>query len=100
MEGAVDTPDALVDAGDGFVHPLVLLPGRVPQQLRLLQDLRRLEVPHAYGSLPSVDVVADHDGMLRRPRRDGKLDLRILGGEFRQVELDERTGNVSTRTGS
>ncbi len=86
-----DTPDALVDTRDRFGESLVLLPAELSQQLRLLQYLIRVQVPYAGGPRSAVDVMANYDGVLRRPRGYGELDLRVLRRKLGQVVLDEGT---------
>lgn len=87
-----DSTHTLVDTRDGLVDTLDLVSAGVPQQLGLLQDLRGLHVGDADGLLPAVDVVADHDGVLPRPRRHGELDGRVSLGELGEMGLDEGAG--------
>lgn len=59
------------------------------QQLRLGQDLLRLEVAHADGAFAAVDIVRAQQRVLVRPRRHGHLHARVRAREGRQAGLEE-----------
>lgn len=59
------------------LHPPHLLPIRIPQQLRLEQNLLLLQVPHAYHFFPAIDVRAPDYRMRVRARGDVDVDLRV-----------------------
>lgn len=84
-----DTSDTGVLAGYGLPDPLELVAVGVAQRLGVLQDLQGLQVLHAEGSRPSVDVVADNVGVVGGLRGDGDLDLRVGGGELGQLRLEK-----------
>lgn len=62
-----DASDAVVDTRNGLLGALQLLPTGFLQQVRLLEYLFWLEVPHTDGLLASVDVVALDHWVLVRP---------------------------------
>ena len=73
----IRTPDAshtLIDTLHRLRDPLILLPARISQQLRLLQNLVLLQIPHADRLLAPIDVVSDYDGVFAWSRRDYHLD--------------------------
>lgn len=90
-----DASDTLADALDRLVDSLDLLTAGIAQELGLLQDRRGLHVLDAYRLDAAVDVVADDDGMLPWPRRDGELDLGVALGESGELALDEGTTGLS-----
>lgn len=87
-----DATDTGVDTAHGLCEFLVLLARCVAQQLGLLQDLVGVQVAHTDGTLPAGDIVADNEGVARRPRRNGELDLGVFGGELLELLLDEQAG--------
>jgi hypothetical protein len=63
-------PDAsytLVDTGDGFLGALELLAAGFLQQIRLVEDLFRFQIPNADGFLSPVDVVTFDYRVFVRP---------------------------------
>jgi hypothetical protein len=89
VERTPDTPNALVDGGDGLAELLVLLAVRVAQHLGLFADTLVLQVLDANGALGAVDVVSNDDGVLVGPGRDGKLDRGVALCEGGQRGLEE-----------
>lgn len=62
-----NTPDTLVQTRDGLLCPLQLLPAGLLEQVCLLEDLFRFEIPYADRFFSPVDVMALYDGMFVRP---------------------------------
>ncbi len=91
VEGTPDASYTVVGTLDWLLHLPQLFPGGIPQQLRLLQNLKRFHVLDADRLVPAVDVVPDHDGMLRGSRGDCELDLGVGGDELRENRLDKAT---------
>lgn len=77
-----DTSDTWLGAENSLVRPPQLLSAGISQQFHLLKNLVRREVAHTDGLCPSVDVVADDDGMLAGSRGNGELDLWVGGCEL------------------
>lgn len=63
------------------LHALHLLPIRIFQQLRLLQYLLFLQIPHTDDFFPSVDVLSSYDRMVIASWGDVDLDLGVGAGE-------------------
>lgn len=89
MERTPYPPDALIHTLDGLRNPLQLLPACVSQKLGLLQDLLLLQLPHAYGLFPTIDIVPPNDRMFAGSGRDVDLDLRVRSGEVGESALEE-----------
>lgn len=81
--------NTLINTRHRLLRLLQLLATRLPKQIRLLQNLLRLEIAHANRLLPSVDVEARHDGVFSWSRRDSDFDLRVLFCEGREVVAEE-----------
>lgn len=94
MVGTPDTTHALVYTRDGLVDLPDLVPAGVAEQLRLLQDLQRVQVLDADGLVVAVDVVADEDGVFPRSGRDDELDLGVQRREPAELRLDEGAGRT------
>lgn len=77
MHGTPDAPDRLVIATYYLptLDPSQLFSTCIPEQFHLLQNLLFLEVPHAYGLLPSIDIRTTDYGMFGWPGRDVYFDL-------------------------
>lgn len=91
VKGIPDTSHALIDTANGLGDAPQLVATGVAQQRRLFQDLARLEVAHANGLFPTVDVAALDDGVLVGPWRDGDFDLWVLGCEAWEGVFKEGT---------
>ena len=89
-----NTPNTRVNTRHRLRNLPQLLPVRVPQQNRLLQNLKRLLVPNAHGLLAPVDVVPHDDGVLARPGGDGDFDFGVFGGEFGEVGFYEAAADI------
>lgn len=61
-----DTSNTLVQTRDRLLGILQLLPTGLLEQVRLLKDLFRFEVPYAYRLFSPIDVEALDDGVLVR----------------------------------
>jgi hypothetical protein len=85
--------DTLVDTRDRLLGPLVLLAAVLLQEVRLLEDLLGLEIPHADGLFAAVDEVAFDDGVLVWSRGYADFDLRVLFGEGCKMVLQEGPEN-------
>ena len=81
MERTPYPPDTLIRTLNRLRNPLQLLPTRVSQKLRLLQDLLLLQLAHAYGLFPPVDVVPTDDRVFAGSGRDVNFDLRVCSRE-------------------
>ena len=62
-----DASDTVVDTRNRLLGALQLLSAGLLQQVRLLEYLFRLEIPHTAGLLASVDVMALDHWVLMRP---------------------------------
>ena len=62
-----DASDTVVDTRNRLLGALQLLPAGLLQQVRLVEYLFRLEVPHTDNLLASVDVMALDHWVLMRP---------------------------------
>src|SRR5690242_8167857 len=89
VERRPDTPNTLVDTGDGLAQLLVLLAVAIPQHLCLFPHPLVLQVLDADGPCGAVDVVGDDDGVLARARADGELNGGVARGEGGERRLDE-----------
>lgn len=89
VERRPDTPNTLVDTGDGLAQLLVLLAVAIPQHLSLFPHALVLQVLDADGPCGAVDVVGDDDGVLARPRANGELDGGVARGKGGERRLDE-----------
>lgn len=76
-----DATHALVETRHRLVGALQLLAAGFLQQVRLVEYLLGLEVPHADDLLAAVDVVALDDGVLVRSGGYADLDLGVAFGE-------------------
>ena len=86
-----NTSHRLINTSNRLLRSLVLLPARLPQQIRLHQHLVLLQIAHADRALAAVDVVALDQGMFMRTRGDTDFDLRVCGGEGAEVVQEELT---------
>ncbi len=86
-----NAPHTLIRTPHRLDHPPQLLPISIPQQLGLLQDLLLLQIPHAHGLLPPVDVCPLDDRVPVRPWRDGDFDLWVRGCEAGERVAEEGT---------
>jgi len=81
MIRAPNTPHTLIPTPHRLRHSPQLLPTRIPQQLRLLQNLLLLQIPYTHGLFAPVDVRAFYERVFVRTRGDGDFDLGVRGGE-------------------
>lgn len=81
--------DALVDTPDRLVRFHEPLAARIPQQLSLLKNLQRLQLPHADRLLSPINVVSDYYWVFSRSRRYCDFDFGVRFGEVAKVTLDE-----------
>lgn len=89
MERRPDTPNALIDTGDGLAQLPVLLAIAIAQHLGLFPDALVLQVLDADGASGAVDVVGDDDGVLAGPWADGELDGGVARRKRGERRLDE-----------
>lgn len=70
-------PDTLVHTHHILAaDQLILAPRIAHEELRLLQYLLLLQVPHTHGLGPAVDVIRLEDGVVIRARGDAEFDAR------------------------
>lgn len=91
MKRTPNPPNTLIQTLHGLRHPLQLLPTRLLQQRRFIQNLQLMQIPHADGLRASVHVVADDDGVSARSRGDGDFDPGVLFREGGEFDFDEFT---------
>lgn len=89
MKRTPNTPHTVIQALDRLRHPLQLLPTRLLQQLRLIQNLQFVQIPHTDGFRASVHVVPDDDGVSAGARGDGDFDAWVGFGEEGEFVFDE-----------
>lgn len=89
MIRAPNAPNALIPTPNRLRDLLQLLPVRIPQQLRLQQDLLLLQIPYAHRLLAAVDVRPFDDRVFVRARRDGYFDLWVGCGEAGEGVFEE-----------
>lgn len=83
MHGTPDAPNRLIIATYNLptLDPSQLLSTCISEQFYLLQNLLFLEIPNAYGLLPTIDISTTDDGMFGWPGGDVYFDLRVRGSK-------------------
>lgn len=83
MHGTPDAPNRLIIATHNLptLDPSQLLSTCISEQFYFLQNLLFLEIPNAYGLLPTIDISTTDDGMFGRPGGDVYFDLRVRGSK-------------------
>lgn len=94
-----NTPDTLVGADDLALDLLHLFAAGISQIDGFLENLMGLHVSHADISLPAVNVICAHHGMLVGPWRDSKLNAGVLFGECCKFLSQERTIDCQSNIG-